>query len=139
MTRWFASPGPPLTTTEAPHLVADDAVESLRGALKDGHVRVVELQLVEEGDDRPFLEQLVTGLPFPAWTGRNWNAVFDVIEELSEGLTGPHAVIVHGYGRLLCTHQHRAMYLLIRMHEVQQQLARLQRQLLVYYSGSSWS
>jgi len=42
---------------------------------------------------RDFIEAVAAALDFPAWTGRNWDALVDALGDLSWLPRGPHALV----------------------------------------------
>lgn len=63
-------------------------------------VRVVDV--ASAGDKGALLDAFAAGLDFPAWVGRNWDALDDALRDLSWWAPGDRgrAVIVAGAGRL---------------------------------------
>lgn len=63
-------------------------------------VRVVDLP--PDADKAALLDACMRGISAPAWAGRNWDALVDVLRDLSWWVSGPRgrALVVAGAGRL---------------------------------------
>jgi len=137
MSGWIAPP--PVTARTEPHLVARADLGALRAYLAEHGAGVDDLDVSDVISAREIIDRLTDVLPFPGWTGANWDAVFDVTEELRAALTFPHALVIRGYDRLLSAHPHVALEFAIRMSDFSRELAFAKAQLVVYYEGEAWT
>lgn len=59
-------------------------------------VTVADCRLGRHPDKAELLDALAASLPLPAWFGRNWDALADVMGDLR----GPHLLVIDGLERL---------------------------------------
>ena len=59
------------------------------------------VELVDAPDKAAILEAIGRGLAFPAWVGRNWDALDDALRDLSWWPAGPRGrlIVIRGAGR----------------------------------------
>ena len=79
--------------------VEEHEVEAVKAAAGELGFAAVELDVT--GADKPaVLDRFADALQFPAWFGRNWDALYDCLVDLSWLAAPGYAVILRGFADL---------------------------------------
>ena len=138
MSRWIDDPSPPLVVSRAAPLLVETArLPELRKWFK--RADQVDVDVSGVIDAAGVIDGLKAVLPFPDWCGSSWDSIDDAFQELHDAWSFPLLLVVRDFDRLLREHQHVALNATIGLDDLGAGFSEAGDQLIVAYSGVSWS
>jgi len=74
--------------------------DDILDATRDSGLRVARIALAGAADKDALLDRIAAALEFPAWFGRNWDALEDCLADLSWSNAAGHVLLIEGIAEL---------------------------------------
>jgi len=130
---YFAPPAGLAGEGGKPYVILKRNQSAFERLLVSSSMTIVRVNAGAVSSESEFIDLMKHVLPFPEWSGSNWDIFSDIGDEIDEEWAFPVGMVVEGYSRLLKRRPQLALSVLGQLESLSSDFRRERHQFDSYY------